>query len=235
MSSAIISTTVRPFGPQLTVFPNEILLEIFKFLMFSMAANRTRIIDAKYFGFFLGGFGPFGKLLRTSRHFRHLASVAFYELNLFEFHNRQGVIGGVFDHCKVPALPRIVFRESLRRMKITLHLADHFRGLETAADGTSEYVSQRIVSVQQLFEHCPGARQLRDLTNALTGFSKLQELELLLIPTFDTYLPDEFQEVLAVYRAANFLVSARAVKVRVTNQDGIDLDWHPKLAQAIGI
>lgn len=230
MSINVIPATVLATGPQFTIFPNEILVEILKnVVMIAPDAKLGTIIDHNYFGF-LNAMGKLPRLRRVSRLFSTLVTIAFYEINLFKFVPLEAT-----QHSIPAILPPISVRKYLRQIQINIILQDHF--LTANPDGylkptpALRYINNPIVTANQLFEHCAGARQLRDLTNALTGFGGLEVLNLNIVANFSG--GGDVQRSLAVIKAADFKVTAGKVNVVVTTSWGASLDWHPKLVATI--
>jgi hypothetical protein len=105
-------------------------------------------------------------------------------------------------------------------------------GGDNAASGPSQSDMRRIVSAQQLLKYSGGARLLQGLTNTTTGFGCLEVLDLHITAVFHFA---NHQATVDVYRAVGFSVVAGAVNLRIINELGFSEDWHPSLAQAIGL
>ncbi|KAF1833459.1 hypothetical protein BDW02DRAFT_380173 [Decorospora gaudefroyi] len=236
MSSSVIPTSVPATGPQFSVFPNEIFIKIFIYLLqIPATAKMGTIVDVRYFQFHFR-FGQLPKLRRVSKLLSPLAIAAFYQANVFHFRLlfSKRVERNAFGAYGLPLLPPPAFRKCLRSIRIGIHLVDFFllpaTGEPTAHTTANGFVRTPIVSTSQLLAVCPGARFLHGLGETLGG---LQALELDILADFRMR---DLQKGIQVYRDAQFVV--RVAEVKVNFVDGLTIGhqvWHDDLKQAIGL
>ncbi|KAF2125794.1 hypothetical protein P153DRAFT_298850 [Dothidotthia symphoricarpi CBS 119687] len=227
--------TIPALGPQFNRLPNELLLEIFKHaVMLPSACELGDVIDEKTFKILLN-VGPFARLRRVCKTFSALAIQVFYECNKFMFTQKDIADNITKWQTSLPAqVPWSGVRHFLRRMTIHITLEDFFMTLspEQAAlpPSARQFTLEPLTNVQQLLEYCPGAVQLHGLTNALTGFSSLHNLDLHISTDVRTNNVGRFLRVL---EDAGIKVRARKVLMDIrTVEDTFEL-WHPLLQQVV--
>jgi hypothetical protein len=237
MSSAIIPATVNSTGPQYQVFPNEVLIEILKYLLILPASMKpiAQLYVIRH--------GRYNKLLQVSKNFAACAREAFYGMNAFVFPalSKLRLPPTWWNEVEfAPRLPPVVVRQYLRRIHITIPLRDYYWTANPNDD--SGRIANRIVSLAQLYQHCDGARQLRDLTHAVTGFGRLEVLDLEIYEDFRFGF--DVDTSLAIYRSAGFTVRAGQVNVSVwvpwqqkypEAREELSRHWYPRLVEVITV
>lgn len=233
MSSAIIPATVPADGPQFQRFPNEVLIQILKHLLVFSASH-----DGKTQRFIVLN-GRFSKMLRVSKGFAGIAREAFYGNNFFKFDRY------IVDESRLnqwlAKIPPVSLRKFLRRIQITVMLSDRYftvaPGNNNTTTTTPSYISQRIVGVNQLLLLCHGAGQLHNLTQAVTGFDRLEVLDILIRENFRY----DIDTSLALYQAAGFLVRAGKVSISALpprkgeQHYNFPKPWFPRLVETITV
>ena len=228
----VIPAAVSGSGPVFNRFPNEIYIEIFKFLLrLTPEAKLGTIIDLKYFTL-LNAIGPFHRLCRVSKHFKMLANVVLYENNVFNFNpkNRGGYewVLGAFP----PVLPPMAVRHHLRRMSITLLLQDYYFTSNPDHPTGGHSIMAQIVTAEQFLQHSVSGRSLRDLTNATSGFSNLLALDITIEENF--HFRNNVAATIAAVKAAQISIRAKEVTVKVVGKNILRSGtWYSELAQAI--
>ena len=228
MSHVIIPAVVSASGPQFQQFPTEVLLEIFKYMVtYSPGSKAGKVVDNKLFSI-LNSYGVLHKLRKVSKFFAAFATQVFYETNDFMF----APALERWDPTMPAALPPVLFRGYLRRIHIYIVLTDYFFTPHPegyiAANWEHSGVRNQIATVEELYTHCHGARQLRTLTDNTTGFGSLVELDLHIYANFCCNV----ETALAVTAAARFSVKAGKVQLTI---EGASKDWHPELVKLIGV
>ncbi|KAI8941285.1 hypothetical protein NX059_002515 [Plenodomus lindquistii] len=239
MSSNVIPTSVAANGPQFQAFPNEILLEILKYYLILAPGTKTgTVVEATQFPF-LFALGIFGRTRRISKTFNDLATMAFYMGNEFKF-----TTGNMFkpdmllkfnaSGLVLPALlPPLAMRTYLRHITIDIILQDFFETDYPVGVTVPRRAGLRalnpIVSVAQLFEHSPAARQLRDLT------THMRHLEVLNLNIVTDFRLGNMAVACRVLKAAGFRVKAGRVEVVVKDRMGESQEWHEEVVEAITV
>jgi hypothetical protein len=100
-------------------------------------------------------------------------------------------------------------------------------GADTSLPGYQHMAINAIVSANELFAHCTGARTLL----ALSQMTGLKALDLTVFAGFRNP-----QAAVAVYKSAGFAVDAGEVKLAINPECAVagEEDWHSELAQALG-
>ncbi|CAO2653236.1 Nn.00g026470.m01.CDS01 [Neocucurbitaria sp. VM-36] len=231
MAHVVIPAVVQATHPQFLHFPHEILLEIFKHLLCS-----GRAIDQKYYGALML-IHPIIKLRRVSKFISSIANEAFYMWNTFKFVPKHfsGGLPGPWNESIPAVLPAPHLRCHLRRLHISIPLQDHYIIMvpedHNAPEGQRRRLQATITTVEELFDHSPGARQLRTLTDNAVGFCRLRELDLHVFADFI----GNHKKSLAAIAAAGFSVKAGKVQLSVTDRGGCTEEWHSELAKLIGV
>ncbi|KAF2850150.1 hypothetical protein T440DRAFT_479583 [Plenodomus tracheiphilus IPT5] len=235
MSLNTIPVSVEANGFQFNVFPNEIILMIFKHLLvLSPKFKIGNIVNVNTFSFYWI-FPTFRRLRRVCKLFCKFAIMTFYESNQFCFttvpwiHPFKGSLtptvtaSGVFSAARLPPL---ALRNHLRYVTIDIDIQDCYF---TPIHGTDDHTYHPIVTVSQLLEHSPGARQLHTLTQHMRS---LKVLNLTILVDFSNR---NVKTMFAVFKAAKFKVCAGKVTVVVKSSKGEDRDWFSELGETITV
>jgi hypothetical protein len=205
----IIPNEVQPMGPMWQRLPMDITMEIMAYTIMVMPVYNKpgRIMNKKWFDI-LTGLGVFKKFRLWCLPQPMVMMKPFYQGHTFVFDNGND-LGWAADESVAPFLPPHAFRHLLRRIQVSITLHDF---LYIVQPGSDRCMLHPFGSVDELMQHCPGARSLRNLTNTTTGFSNLDVLDLEIIPDFRS---GNHMATLAIMTAAAFAVSARNVTITV--------------------
>ncbi|KAI2481954.1 hypothetical protein Ptr902_06335 [Pyrenophora tritici-repentis] len=224
---------VQPAVRRNIILPNEILQKIFALVLEGSSARSKAGVDKKYYDL-LSRMGMLGKLMRVDYNFAVVAVPAFYEVNRFDFWkfahgSRKDAYPAINEFgCRMPpALPPLWAHKYLRQIRIVVYLSDIWWNDESRAWFP-------IISADQLFRYCPGARILQLLTTSIT---KLRSLDLQIEELF--HREDRLASC-AVYRSAGFQMHATKIKFQIVeHKTGLPSknsdQWYPELAKAIGL
>lgn len=166
--------------------------------------------------------------LSVSKTFRSLIQELLYTTNAFSFSpvNSTTMLGNRLS----PQLPPLGLRHHLRRIQIELHLEDFYMPAprHLVPWEKEDFSYNRITTVDNLLVFCPGARTLRNLTDANIGCSKLKKLEITIILS----IKFEEDDAVRLWRAAEFSVEAQEVDIKfkannLTNSPA--QQWHSTL------
>ncbi|KAF1919192.1 hypothetical protein BDU57DRAFT_133058 [Ampelomyces quisqualis] len=206
----LIPEYVAPVGPMFQRLPVEITLKIIEQLVLVGPRYKPQAIDQKRFGI-LNAFGSFIKMRSINKTFCQWIMEVFYHNNDFLF--KHITVCNWKSWCETalgPCLPPTWVRGFLRRITVHICLEDNYRILTphdaNNPSGPSTITPGTIGSVEDLYRYCPGARVLRDLTDASKGFSNLNTLHICLYTNFNA---GHDQKTLDIIRQAGFRVRAR--------------------------
>jgi hypothetical protein len=188
-----IPEMVQPDGPMFLRLPIELILRIFEIYMKSSPVLKpNRIVDKKLFDI-LNIMNYLDRLRRVNKLFYIVAMQVFYSGNQFLFKSIEAPKGR--GPLTLLHFPPMQYRHFLRRIKVRVYLP----------------LRNWMSTVEQLMKHCQGARVLRNLTDATTGYPCLVHLDLGIL--VDYWVSDGPQPVLDVFKEAAFVVRARKVVV----------------------
>ncbi|KAL6704121.1 hypothetical protein ACN47E_008784 [Coniothyrium glycines] len=232
MSSVIIPAMVTATGPKFQTLPNEILLMIFKYVFVISDSLNEHVLRV------LVLHGRFPKWLAMSKNISGLVREAFFTNNLFKFTDKHYIYRSEsWGSDELPLLPQPQFRHLFRRIQIKIILVDYYWAdapdYDKATKTGDKHILTPITNVDQLYQYCAGARKLRDLTHATTGFGRLDVLDLTIEPHFDFYDDVTF----ATYKAAGLSVRAGQVNIEIVPQSTRDpcYMWADRLKDTIAV
>lgn len=158
MSSALIHTSIPGYRTHFSLFPAEVLIEIFKLLFYIYSTPRNLINRSTFNRLQADPKCEWARIRKISKRFCALADLAFYESNRFAFLEIQSPITGT----AALLMPPLFVRPWLRDFSITLGVSA-WPGL---ADG--------VPTTTQLFTHCPVARYLQMIKDTCQGLRLLR-------------------------------------------------------------
>ncbi|KAL5116458.1 hypothetical protein ACEQ8H_005694 [Pleosporales sp. CAS-2024a] len=206
----VIPTVLEPMGPMWQHLPHDIVMQI---LALSILLERVydkpgRKIDYAWFHV-LTNLERFKRYRQWCKPQPMVMMKAFYLAHDFVFE-----YGCEFSaRSYAPRFPPIRCRPFLRRISVFLCLEDCYWTLRPGHDRLTPVPA---TSVDEFMRCSPGARALRSLTDANTGFCNLDELELRIRTNFHMGGGEAARKLV---KDANFTVCARKVTIDIVRPD----------------
>lgn len=238
MSNSNIPPELVAMGPGFRRFSAELLLKIFRLLVANCLGSLAAPTEGHLIEFVMNqasfwncfGATEFLNILHVCKGFNSLLQQAFYEFHKFKLVCTDPIRWGRFRAVRPPALPPVDWRYFVRRLHIEIPLHDWW--VPDQPGGTYPVIRNKITTVAELMEYCPGARTLASLTDETTGFGRLDHLELDILVY--VHFRKELKGAIQVFRDAGFSVRAGTVVVKAKGLWGKLEDWHREVEQAIG-
>ncbi|KAH6633540.1 hypothetical protein C7974DRAFT_174027 [Boeremia exigua] len=223
-----IPAVVSALGPHLSRLPDELLYQIFKFLVLTLFPAKSRFNKAINPDTFkiLNQHSAINRIRNVSIDFTGFFMEAFYENFHFVFakhskyHEENEYLTSI-----PPPIPRRDLRHHLRSMRVEITLENYFwteePGLPKTPVNQFGRKIRKVTTGAQMLEFCPSARFLLHLTNPDTGFSRLRLLDLHIRTNFAHFPADA--DFFRALDEVNFVVSADEIKLTVTKKDEVAL------------
>lgn len=240
MPLIVIPATVTDLGPQLSRLPDELLLQIFRFLATSMFPPTSRFhtaINTQLFGI-LNRHYAINRIRNVSPLFASFFMEAFYENFTFCFRNK-AILNLETDYLtSIPApVPAQQFRHHLRSMRIEIVLETYYFTPQIIHDlaRTNKHGRslRKIVTKRQMMAFCPSARFLELLTKEDYGFCNLRFLHLHIRLDDNHHKADE--QFLRVLEEVNFVIKASMVELVVSDIVGKIVETHQEVKKRINV
>jgi hypothetical protein len=224
-NSNIIPATVPGLGPMFQRLPMELLFEIFKVILADIRYQGTFIDKSDFDRIFDMGIK---NIASVSKEFSILVFQDFYKREYLNFlctgtYRKASRFGTTMP----PDMPAPRLRHLLRRIRVEFVLEDTYLARQPGVYNGVKRMP--ITTGNDLLRFCSGVASLSTLTDALTGFSHLEALDINIIVDVRGCR----KTAVKVFKEAAISVRADWVTVSIKNRQGIPESWYGGLDHAI--